>query len=78
MEAGRIARYSKSGALVNKRFRAFFVPALLTASDLMVHPARNEAAGNVLAEAAASGLPAVCTANGNPSAQAARKKASPN
>ena len=39
------------------------VPDLLTASDLMVHPAREEAAGTVLAEAAVCGLPAVCSAN---------------
>lgn len=31
MDAGRIMRYTKSSALVNKRFRAFFVPALLAA-----------------------------------------------
>ena len=31
MEAGRIARYTKSNALVSKRFRAFFIPALLAA-----------------------------------------------
>ena len=38
------------------------VPDLLTAADLMVHPARNEAAGAVLAEAAVCGLPAICSA----------------
>lgn len=31
------------------------------ASDLMVHPARSEAAGSVLIEAIASGLPVICT-----------------
>ena len=31
MEAGRITRYTKSNMLVNKRFRAFFIPALLAA-----------------------------------------------
>ena len=31
MEAGRITRYTKSNALVNKRFRAFLIPALLAA-----------------------------------------------
>ena len=31
MEAGRITRYTKSNTLVNKRFRAFFIPALLAA-----------------------------------------------
>ena len=39
------------------------VPDLLTAADLMVHPARNEATGTVLAEAAVCGLPAVCSAD---------------
>ena len=38
------------------------VPDLLTAADLMVHPAREEATGTVLAEAAVCGLPAVCSA----------------
>ena len=31
MEAVRITRYTKSGELVSKRFRAFFIPALLSA-----------------------------------------------
>lgn len=39
------------------------VPDLLNASDLMVHPAREEATGTVLAEAAVCGLPAICSAN---------------
>ena len=39
------------------------VPDLLTAADLMVHPARNEATGTVLAEAAVCGLPAICSAD---------------
>ena len=39
------------------------VPDLLTAADLMVHPARTEAAGTVLAEAAVCGLPMICSAN---------------
>ena len=39
------------------------LPQLLTAVDLMVHPARNEAAGNVLAEAVSAGLPVICTEN---------------
>lgn len=38
------------------------VPELLLAADLMVHPARNEAAGNVLLEGIASGLPVICSA----------------
>lgn len=33
----------------------------LAAADLMVHPARKEATGTVLAEALAMGLPAICT-----------------
>ena len=39
------------------------VPELLSAADLMVHPARNEATGTVLAEAAVCGLPVICSAN---------------
>jgi UDP-glucose:(heptosyl)LPS alpha-1,3-glucosyltransferase len=38
------------------------VPSLLLAADLMVHPSVNEAAGIVLLEALAAGLPVVCTA----------------
>ncbi len=37
------------------------VPYLLTAADLMVHPARNEATGTVLAEAAVCALPVICS-----------------
>lgn len=37
------------------------VMEVLAASDLMVHPARTEAAGVVLIEALASGLPVVCS-----------------
>ena len=37
------------------------VPDLLQAADLMIHPAREEGAGNVLIEAIAAGLPVVCT-----------------
>lgn len=38
------------------------VPELLLAADLMVHPAREEAAGAVLVEALAMGLPVACSA----------------
>lgn len=37
------------------------IAKLILGSDLMIHPARKEAAGNVLIEAMAGGLPAVCT-----------------
>lgn len=37
------------------------IPRLLQAADLMVHPARLEAAGSVLIEAIAAGLPVVCS-----------------
>ncbi len=37
------------------------VPELLLAADLMVHPAREEAAGAVLVEALAMGLPVACS-----------------
>ncbi len=37
------------------------VPDLLLAADLMIHPSRNEAAGAVLAEGIAAGLPVLCT-----------------
>ena len=39
------------------------VPALMLAADLLVHPARNEAAGNVLVEAIAAGTPVLCSEN---------------
>ena len=39
------------------------VPDLLLAADLLVHPARNEAAGSVLIEALAAGLPVLCSGN---------------
>ena len=38
------------------------VPKLLIASDLMIHPARNEATGTVLIEALVAGLPVLCSA----------------
>lgn len=37
------------------------VPELMCALDLLVHPAREEAGGSVLIEAAVSGLPVICT-----------------
>lgn len=37
------------------------VAQLLLAADLMVHPARDEATGTVLAEALAAGLPVICS-----------------
>lgn len=37
------------------------IGALLSAADLMVHPARKEATGTVLAEALAAGLPVLCS-----------------
>ena len=37
------------------------VPELLAAADLMVHPARNEAAGNVLLEGIVAGVPVLCS-----------------
>lgn len=39
------------------------VRELMLAADLLVHPARNEAAGNVLVEAIAAGTPVCCTEN---------------
>ncbi|MBQ6352611.1 MAG: glycosyltransferase, partial [Lentisphaeria bacterium] len=39
------------------------VPDLLLAADLLLHPARNEAAGTVLIEALAAGLPVLCSGN---------------
>jgi len=39
------------------------VPDLLLAADLLLHPARNEAAGAVLLEAIAAGTPVLCTSN---------------
>ena len=37
------------------------LPELLCAADYLVHPARREAAGSILIEAIASGMPVVCT-----------------
>lgn len=37
------------------------LPQILCAADLMVHPARREAAGSILVEAIASGLPTLCS-----------------
>ena len=37
------------------------LPELLCAADYLVHPARREAAGSILIEAVASGLPVVCS-----------------
>lgn len=37
------------------------VPELLTAADLMIHPARNEAAGTVLIESIACACPVICS-----------------
>ena len=37
------------------------LPELLCSADCLVHPARREAAGSILIEAIASGLPVVCT-----------------
>ncbi len=39
------------------------VPDLMLAADLLIHPARNEAAGTVLIEALAAGLPVLCSGN---------------
>ena len=39
------------------------VPELIAAADLMIHPARNEAAGAVLLESLACGTPVLCSAN---------------
>lgn len=37
------------------------IPRLMLAADLLIHPARKEAAGSVLTEAVAAGLPAICS-----------------
>ncbi|MCI6288100.1 MAG: glycosyltransferase family 4 protein [Lentisphaeria bacterium] len=60
-------RYGRQAQRRGTHFRTVFtgprsdVAELLPASDLMVHPARNEATGTVLAEAIACGLPSVCS-----------------
>lgn len=61
------SRFRKLAESLNVLDRVHFagprddVPTLLFAADGMVHPARREAAGNALAEAAAAGLPVLCT-----------------
>lgn len=37
------------------------VPDLMAAADMLIHPARNEAAGMTLTESLASGLPVICS-----------------
>ncbi|MFA5687651.1 MAG: glycosyltransferase [Kiritimatiellales bacterium] len=39
------------------------IPALMSAADLLIHPARNEAAGMVLLESLICGLPVLCSKN---------------
>lgn len=56
----RIQEFGLSGAVLFLGPRRD-VPELLLAADLMIHPAREEAAGSVLIEALASGIPVVCT-----------------
>ncbi len=53
----------QSGVRVLPLGRCDEVKSLLLASDLMVHPAREEAAGSVLLEAITLHLPVICTEN---------------
>lgn len=62
-------RYEKLARRLRVDDRVIFVGGrddvadLLLASDLMLHPARKEAAGSVLVEAIAAGIPVVCSGN---------------
>ncbi len=62
-------RYDNLAGALNLKNRVIFtgsrddVGRLLLGADLMVHPARNEAAGTVLVESIAAGLPLVCSGN---------------
>ena len=57
----RLARRLGVGAAVSFLGGRDDVPDLLLAADLLVHPARHEAAGMVLLEALVAGLPAIVT-----------------
>lgn len=65
---GKAARYqslaNKVGVGKNVRFAGVRqdVPALMTAADILIHPARVESAGMILLESLASSLPVICTA----------------
>lgn len=67
--SGSPGKYRRQAARLGLADKVIFagarrdVPELLTAADLMVHPARDEATGTALAEAAACGLPTVCSGN---------------
>jgi glycosyltransferase involved in cell wall biosynthesis len=58
---GVAARVRFAGQLPRQMIARYFA-----AADLFVHPARLEAAGNVVLEALASGCPVVCTDSGGP------------
>ncbi len=62
-------RFEKLAGMLNLENQVIFtgsrddVGRLLLGADLMVHPARNEAAGTVLVESIAAGLPLLCSGN---------------
>jgi len=66
---GKSAPYAKFAARCGIGGQVIFtggrndVPELIAASDLMIHPARNEATGTVLLESLACGTPVLCSAN---------------
>ena len=66
---GKISAYAKFASRCGVRGQVIFagsrddVRELISASDLMIHPARNEAAGAVLLESLACGTPVLCSAN---------------
>ncbi len=57
----RLASYINAGNRVQFMGSRSDVLELMLAADLMLHPARNEAAGTVLTEAIAVGLPVICS-----------------
>lgn len=57
----KLLQYTRYPGQIQLLGRRTDVPNLLLAADIMVHPARQEAAGSVLVEAIAAGIPVICS-----------------